>query len=294
MKGIILAGGAGTRLYPATLAVSKQILPICDKPMIYYPMSTLMLAGITEVLIISTERDIGTFECLFQDGSHLGLKISYAVQDRPRGLADAFIVGADFIGDSRVCLVLGDNIFYGYRFSERLRAAAAREMGATIFGYHVSNPSDFGIVEFDKQGNVLSIEEKPQHPKSSFAVPGLYFYDNQVVDIARNVKPSHRGEIEITSVNNEYLNRNQLRVELFGRGMAWLDTGTHRSMMEASAFVDAVQQRQGLYISCLEEIAWRGGLITTDQLRALGEKMGQTEYGRYILRLADAQQEGNA
>ena len=287
MKGIILAGGSGTRLYPATLAVSKQILPICDKPMIYYPMSTLMLAGIREVLIISTERDIGTFEALFGDGSHLGLAVSYAVQPVPRGLADAFIVGERFIGDDRVCLVLGDNIFYGYSFSERLRAAAANERGATIFGYHVSNPTDFGVVEFDELGNVLSIEEKPARPKSSYAVPGLYFYDNQVVDIAKNVEPSARGEIEITAVNNEYLRRRQLKVELFGRGMAWLDTGTHRSMLDASTFVDAVQQRQGLYIACLEEIAWRNGLITAAQLRQLGEKLGQTDYGRYILRLAD-------
>ncbi len=286
MKGIILAGGAGTRLYPSTIAVSKQMLTICDKPMIYYPMSTLMLAGIRDILIISTPHDIGGFERLFGDGAQLGLNIQYAVQDKPRGLADAFLVGEQFIGNDRVCLVLGDNIFYGYSFSERLRAAAARETGATIFGYHVSNPSEFGVVDFDADGRVLSIDEKPKEPKSNYAVPGLYFYDNTVIDIAKNVQPSARGEIEITAVNNEYLRRGTLRVELFGRGMAWLDTGTHRAMLEAANFVDAVQQRQGLYISCLEEIAFRRGFINKDQLIQLGEKLKQTEYGKYILHIA--------
>jgi glucose-1-phosphate thymidylyltransferase, short form len=288
MKGIILAGGAGTRLYPSTIAVSKQILTICDKPMIYYPMSTLMLAGIQDILIISTERDIGCFEALFGDGSQLGLSIEYAVQDKPRGLADAFIVGADFIGDDKVCLVLGDNIFYGYSFSERLRRAAEREEGATIFGYHVSNPQEFGVVEFDDDGNVLSIEEKPENPKSSYAVPGLYFYDNKVVEIAKNVKPSARGEIEITSVNNEYLRQGKLKVELFGRGMAWLDTGNHRAMLDAANFVDAVQQRQGLYIACLEEIAYRQKFIDKTQLLKLAEGLSKTDYGKYIYHIADS------
>ncbi len=287
MKGIVLAGGSGTRLYPSTIAVSKQLLTVCDKPMIYYPMSTLMLAGIREILIISTPRDIGGFKTLFGDGSQLGLDISYAVQESPRGLADAFIVGADFIGGDNVCLVLGDNIFYGYSFSERLKRAVERKRGATVFGYHVSNPGDFGVVDFDDEGNVLSIEEKPQKPKSNYAVPGLYFYDNRVVEIAKNVKPSARGELEITSVNNEYLRMGELKVELFGRGMAWLDTGSHRSMLDAANFVDAVQQRQGLYISCLEEIAYRRGFIDRQQLIKLGEGLAKTDYGRYILRIAE-------
>ncbi len=286
MKGIVLAGGAGTRLYPSTIAVSKQLLTVCDKPMIYYPMSTLMLAGIREILIISTPRDIGGFKTLFGDGSDLGLSIEYAVQAEPRGLADAFIIGADFIGNDNVCLVLGDNIFYGYGFSERLNNASSREKGATIFGYHVSNPREFGVVDFDDEGNVLSIEEKPENPKSSYAVPGLYFYDNDVVEIAKNVKPSARGEIEITSINNEYLLRGELKVELFGRGMAWLDTGNHRAMLEAANFVDAVQQRQGLYVACLEEIAYRKKFIDANQLTALGEKLSKTEYGQYILSIA--------
>ncbi len=286
MKGIILAGGAGTRLYPSTLAVSKQILTVYDKPMIYYPMSTLMLAKIQEVLIISTPRDISDYKELFGDGSQLGMHIEYAVQDQPRGLADAFIIGEKFIGDDSVCLVLGDNIFYGYGFSERLARAKAREKGATIFGYHVSNPTAFGVVEYDKNWNVLSIEEKPEHPKSNYAVPGLYFYDNDVIEIAKNVKPSARGEIDIPSVNNEYLRRGTLKVELFGRGMAWLDTGTHHAMLDAANFIEAVQTRQGLYVACLEEIAYNNGFITRDQLLAQADKLHTTDYGQYLYKIA--------
>lgn len=292
MKGIVLAGGAGTRLYPSTIAVSKQLLTVYDKPMIYYPVSTLMLAGIQDILIISTPQDIGGFERLFGSGEELGVKFSYAVQHSPRGLADAFIVGEQFIGGDSVCLVLGDNIFYGYGFTDRLKRAAAREQGATIFGYHVSNPRDFGVVEFDAAGNVLSIEEKPQQPKSNYAVPGLYFYDNDVVDIAKNVKPSARGEIEITSVNNEYLARKQLKVELFGRGMAWLDTGNHRMMHAAANYVEAIQTRQGLYIACLEEIAYRSGFIDNAQLLTLAEKLKSTEYGQYLFTIAETAKEG--
>ena len=287
MKGIILAGGAGTRLFPATLAVSKQILPVYDKPMIYYPLSTLMLAGIRDILVISTPRDLPVYRDLLGDGAGLGLNVSYVVQDAPRGLAEAFILGRDFIGSDSVCLVLGDNIFYGYGFTSRLEAAASRKEGATIFGYHVATPNEFGVVEFDSDWKVLSIEEKPERPKSNYAVPGLYFYDNQVVEIASGIKPSARGELEITEVNNEYMRRGRLRVELFGRGMAWLDTGTHKSLLEAANFVEAVQTRQGLYIACVEEIAYSKGYIDRDGLRAAGERLRSTEYGRYILRLCD-------
>ena len=292
MKAIILAGGAGTRLYPSTIAVSKQMLTVYDKPMIYYPMSTVMLTGIREVLIISTPRDISGFRELFGDGSQLGMRFEYAVQEKPRGLADAFLVGEQFIGSDNVCLVLGDNIFYGYGFTERLQRAAARESGATIFGYHVSNPREFGVVDFDDEGNVLSIEEKPEHPKSSYAVPGLYFYDNSVVEIAKNVKPSARGEIEITAVNNAYLAAGTLKVELFGRGMAWLDTGNHRSMLDAANFVEAIQTRQGQYIACLEEIAYRGGFITKAQLLAQADKLKTTEYGQYLYLVAETVKPG--
>lgn len=288
MKGIILAGGAGTRLYPSTIACSKQILTIYDKPMIYYPLSTLMLADIREVLIISTPRDVSVFEELLGDGSQLGMEISYTVQEKPRGLAEAFILGEKFIGNDGVCLVLGDNIFYGYGFSERLRKASSNKNGATIFGYHVSNPKEFGVVDFDKDGKVLSIEEKPQNPKSNYAVPGLYFYDNKVVEIAKNVKPSARGELEITAVNNAYLEKEELRVELFGRGMAWLDTGTHRAMLDAANFIEAVQTRQGLYVSCLEEIAYRRGFINKEQLLKQAKKLEKTEYGQYLYQVAES------
>jgi glucose-1-phosphate thymidylyltransferase len=287
MKGIILAGGSGTRLHPITKAVSKQILPIYDKPMIYYPLSVLMLAGIKDILIISTPRDLDTFKELLGDGSQVGLNLQYAIQEQPRGLADAFIVGEKFIGNDRVALVLGDNIFYGYGFTERLQKAVAREEGATIFGYHVSNPIEFGVVEFDKDNNVVSIEEKPQNPKSNYAVPGLYFYDNNVIEIAKNLKPSARGEIEITAVNNEYLRRGKLKVELFGRGMAWLDTGTHRGLLEAANFVEAIQTRQGLYVACIEEIAYRRAFINKEQLIKLAEPLSKIEYGKYLLKVAE-------
>lgn len=289
MKGIILAGGSGTRLYPITRAVSKQILPLYDKPMIYYPLSVLMLAGIREVLIISTPRDIKLFEELFGDGSWLGMRFEYAVQEKPRGLADAFIVGKDFIGNDDVALVLGDNIFYGQSFTGTLKNAAEKiknDKGAVIFGYYVKDPTAYGVVEFDGSGNVLGIEEKPAEPKSNYAVPGLYFYDNSVVKIAENVKPSARGEIEITSVNNEYLKQKQLKVELLGRGMAWLDTGTYDGLLEASNFIATIEKRQGMYVSCIEEIAYRNGWISKASLLKMAAEY-KTEYGKYLEFIAE-------
>ncbi len=288
MKGIILAGGSGTRLYPVTRSVSKQLLPIYDKPMIYYPLSTLMLAGIQEILIISTQQDLDSYEHLLGNGADCGLKLSYAVQEKPNGLAEAFLIGESFIGMDNVCLILGDNVFHGTNFRGVLQRAAALEHGALVFGYPVPNPQDFGVVEFDQNYNVCSIEEKPSAPKSRYAVPGLYFYDNSVVSIAKSVRPSDRGELEITSINNTYLQRGELRVELLGRGMTWLDTGTYDGLLEAANYVSIIQRRQGLYISCIEEIAYRMGYISREQLMVLAQRSLKTEYGRYLRDVASS------
>ena len=287
MKGIILAGGSGTRLYPSTIPVSKQLLPVYDKPMIYYPLSMLLLAGIREILIVSTPSAIGQYEKLLGNGEKLGVEFTYAVQEKPGGLAEAFIVGEDFIGKDDVCLILGDNVFYGSSFTEIFDEIKGSELAATIFGYQVNNPKDFGVVEFDKNGKVISLEEKPTQPKSKYAVPGLYFYNNEVVEIAKHIKPSARGEKEITAINNEYLKRGQLNVKLLGRGVAWLDTGTPGNLLKAGLFVETVQSRQGLYIACIEEIAWRQGFINDAQLRSIGKELKKTAYGRYILSLLE-------
>ncbi len=290
MKGIILAGGSGTRLYPLTKAISKQIMPIYDKPMIYYPLSTLMLAGIKEVLIISTPRDLPVFKELLEDGSQLGMNIQYAVQEAPNGLAEAFIIGEDFIGDDSVALVLGDNIFYGQSFSQTLKNAHDRvekNGGATIFGYYVRDPREYGVVEFDENGKAISIEEKPENPKSNYAVPGLYFYDNDVVKIAKTIKPSARGELEITAVNNAYLDRGDLFVETLGRGFAWLDTGNHDMLLAAANFVSTIQKRQGMYVSCIEEIAFKRGFINADQLKKLAAPLMKSDYGKYLMDIAE-------
>lgn len=287
MKGIILAGGSGTRLYPITKSISKQLLPVYDKPMIYYPLSTLMLSGIREILIITNPEYIELYKQLLNDGSHLGLKIEYKIQEKPRGLADAFIVGEEFIGKDKVCLILGDNIFHGQGFSQILKRASSLKEGAVIFGYYVKDPRSYGVVEFDDNNNVVSLEEKPEKPKSNYAIPGLYYYDNSVVEKAKSLKPSARGELEITDLNREYLKENKLKVELFGRGFAWLDTGTCQSLLEASNYVETIQKRQGFYISCVEEIAYRMGYINKEQLIKLGKEMEKIEYGKYLLEIAN-------
>lgn len=286
MKGIILAGGSGTRLYPVTRAISKQLIPVYDKPMIYYPLSSLMLAGIQDICIISTPKDTPRFEELFQDGHELGLNISYKVQEKPNGLAEAFLLAEDFIAGDSVCLILGDNIFYGGGLSKMLQEAAAKTVGATVFGYHVNDPERFGVVDFDENHHAISIVEKPEHPTSNYAVTGLYFYDNQVVNIAKNIKPSPRGELEITDVNQEYLRRGQLDVQLMGRGFAWLDTGTHASLQQASSFIETIQTRENLEVACLEEIAFHMGYISAAQLVQLAQPLKKTDYGQYMLRLA--------
>jgi len=291
-KGIVLAGGNGTRLHPITLGVSKQMLPVYDKPMVYYPLSVLMLAGIRDILVISTPADLPGFRRMLGDGSRFGVQLSYAEQARPEGLAQAFLIGADFIGSDNVCLVLGDNIFYGQHFSDTLRNAVSRPAGATIFGYHVTNPERFGVVEFDAARRVVSIEEKPARPRSQYAIPGLYFYDNGVIDIARTIRPSARGELEITDVNRAYLERGELQVELLGRGFAWLDTGTHESLLEAGMFVQAVEHRQGLKIACLEEIGYHNGWLTREQLGAEGRALAHTGYGQYLLQLVEEERNG--
>lgn len=287
MKGIILAGGSGTRLYPMTQNVSKQLLPVYDKPLIYYPLSMLMLAEINEILIISTEKDTPLYQNLLGDGSRLGIRIEYAVQKEPNGLAQAFVIGEEFIGDDSVCLVLGDNVFYGNNLPQLLLRAKSNAHGATVFGYPVKNPKDFGVVEFDDNGKAISIEEKPENPKSEYAIPGLYFYDNKVVEYAKSIKPSVRGEYEISTVNSIYLENGELNVVKLGRGIAWLDTGTPDGLLGAAEFVQTIQSMQGFYVSCIEEIAWRKGFITTGQLRALGKELEKTDYGQYLIRLAD-------